>query len=120
MVFNATSNNISHDLPTLQPLITLTETCLELDHELAYSSIAEVETSPLDILSISCNKFVKSTDIKGCNVGKSCGLNLARSTMLTIGGSDALFAFLISNNNFKVLWDFSSQGVKPTKEQVNF
>jgi hypothetical protein len=30
--------------------------------ELAYSSIAEVETSPLDILSISCNKFVKSTD----------------------------------------------------------
>jgi hypothetical protein len=46
-----------HDLPTLQPLITLTETCLELDHELAYSSIAEVETSPLDILSISCNKF---------------------------------------------------------------
>ena len=28
--------------------------------------------------------------------------------MLTIGGSDALFAFLISNNNFKVLWYFSS------------
>lgn len=46
--------------------------------------------------------------VKGCNVGKSCGLNLARSTMLTIGGSDALFAFLISNNNFKVLWYFSS------------
>lgn len=45
---------------------------------------------------------------EGCNVGKSCGLNLARSTMLTIGGSDALFAFLISNNNFKVLWYFSS------------
>ena len=30
-----------HDLPTLQPLTTLPETCLELDHELAYSSIAE-------------------------------------------------------------------------------
>ena len=51
-----------HDLPTLQPLTMLTETCLELDHELAYSSIAEVETSPLDILSIPCNKFGKSTD----------------------------------------------------------
>jgi hypothetical protein len=35
---------------------------LELDHELAYCSIAEVETSPLDILSIPCNKFGKSTD----------------------------------------------------------
>ena len=51
-----------HDLPTLQPLTTLPETCLELDHELVYSSIAEVETSPLDILSIPCNKFGKSTD----------------------------------------------------------
>jgi hypothetical protein len=28
-----------HNLPTLQPLTTLPETCLELDHELAYSSI---------------------------------------------------------------------------------
>ena len=51
-----------HDLPTLQPLTMLPETSLELDHELAYSSIAEVETSPLDILSIPCNKFGKSTD----------------------------------------------------------
>jgi hypothetical protein len=70
-----------------------------------------VETSPLDILSISCNKFVKSTDDGfeiECKKFLSCGLNLARSTMLTIGGSDALFAFLISNNNFKVLWYFSS------------
>jgi hypothetical protein len=45
-----------HDLPTLQPLTTLPETCLELDHELAYSSIAEVETSPLDILRRNVNK----------------------------------------------------------------
>jgi glutathione peroxidase-family protein len=29
---------------------------------MAYSSIAEVETSPLDILSIPCNKFGKCTD----------------------------------------------------------
>jgi hypothetical protein len=36
-----------HDLPTLQPLTTLPKTCLELDHELAYSYIAEVETSSL-------------------------------------------------------------------------
>ena len=43
-------------------MTTLTETCLELDHELAYISIAKVETSPLDILSIPCNKFGKSTD----------------------------------------------------------
>ena len=51
-----------HDLPTLQPLTTLPETCLDLDHELAYSSIAEAETSSLDILSIPCNTFRQSTD----------------------------------------------------------
>jgi hypothetical protein len=43
-----------HDLPTLQPLTTLPETCLDLDHELAYSS--------LDILSIPCNTLRQSTD----------------------------------------------------------
>jgi hypothetical protein len=28
-----------HDLPTLQPLTTLPETCLELDHELTYTNL---------------------------------------------------------------------------------
>jgi hypothetical protein len=51
-----------HDLPTLQPLTTLPETCLDLDHELAYSSIAEAETSSLDILSIPCNTHRQSAD----------------------------------------------------------
>jgi hypothetical protein len=35
---------------------------LDLDHELAYSSIAEAETSSLDILSIPCNTLRQSTD----------------------------------------------------------
>jgi hypothetical protein len=35
---------------------------LDLDHELAYSSIAEAETSSLDILSIPCNTFRPGTD----------------------------------------------------------
>jgi hypothetical protein len=45
-----------------KPLTTLPETCLDLDHELAYSSIAEAETSSLDILSIPCNTLRQSTD----------------------------------------------------------
>ena len=49
-----------HDLPNLQPLTTLLKTCLELDHELVSSSIAEVEASSLDILSIPCNTFRQS------------------------------------------------------------
>jgi hypothetical protein len=51
-----------HDLPNLQPLTTLPKTCLELDHQLVYSSIAEVETSSLDILSIPCNTLRQSAD----------------------------------------------------------
>jgi hypothetical protein len=35
---------------------------LGLDHELAYSYIAEVETSSIDILSIHCNTFRQNTD----------------------------------------------------------
>jgi hypothetical protein len=51
-----------HDLPILQPLTTLPKTCLRLNHELAYSYIAEVETSSIDILSIHCNTFRQNTD----------------------------------------------------------
>jgi hypothetical protein len=46
-----------HDLPTLQPLTMLPETCLELDHELAYISIAEVETSPFLLLNNHINNM---------------------------------------------------------------
>lgn len=41
----------THDLPTVQTLSSLPDRCLELDHELAYSNVMEVETTPLSIVS---------------------------------------------------------------------